>query len=409
MTAMSAVRSDDAGSLDPGPLELARAWQHIAGQTDEIADEISVVLLDRDGDVYDRVGPELRADVRASCRQHVRKGIDVLTGDVARSDAAELWRETGRRRARQGVPLELVLHAYTVGTRLMWEALVDRAPGAGIGDRVLLAAASTVWANLDTQNAVLVDAYRRERSRLERQDLQRQQAALDALVEGRGADPEVAEEARVTLGLGTDDDLACLVVLHDGVRGAADAMAAMEDRLERSGVVARWHLRPGVTVGLLAGDLPGERELAALVEPSVPARAGVALAPGGLAGFATAHLLATRTAETLGREERRVVPVTDRLPEVLLAGSPVVTPLLVEQGLGGLLGLPAPQREVLLATLAALLRHDGSPTRAADDLFCHRNTVIYRLKRIEDLTARSLADPRDKMLLALALAAHGHG
>ena len=241
----------------------------------------------------------------------MRRGLEVLTGDVGRGDAAELWRETGRRRARQGVPLELVLHAYTVGTRLMWEALVDRGAGAGIGDRVLLAAASTVWANLDTQNAVLVDAYRRESSRLQRQDLQRQQAALDALLEGRGADPVVAEEARATLDLGSDDDLACLVVLHEGAGDVADAMTAVEDRLERGGIVSRWHLRPGVSVGLLAGDLPEERDLADLVAPSVPARAGVARAHGGLAGFATAYLLATRTAETL-RPRRAAGGVGDR-------------------------------------------------------------------------------------------------
>ena len=58
-----------------------------------------------------------------------------------------------------------------------------------------------------------------------------------------------------------------------------------------------------------------------------------------------------------------------------------------------------------MRTLAALLQHDGSPTHAAADLYCHRNTVIYRMKQIEQLTGRSLADPRDKMLLGLALMA----
>ena len=61
-----------------------------------------------------------------------------------------------------------------------------------------------------------------------------------------------------------------------------------------------------------------------------------------------------------------------------------------------------------METLGALLRHDGSPTHAADELFCHRNTVIYRMKQIEQLTGRSLTDPRDKMLLGLALLARGH-
>ena len=58
------------------------------------------------------------------------------------------------------------------------------------------------------------------------------------------------------------------------------------------------------------------------------------------------------------------------------------------------------------STLRSLLAHDGSPTHAAEELYCHRNTVIYRMKQIERLTGRHLADPRDKMLLWLAVTAH---
>ena len=47
------------------------------------------------------------------------------------------------------------------------------------------------------QNATLVESYRRESSRLERRDLQRQQSFLDGLVEGRGADPGFASEFNV--------------------------------------------------------------------------------------------------------------------------------------------------------------------------------------------------------------------
>ncbi|HEY0772799.1 MAG TPA: helix-turn-helix domain-containing protein, partial [Nocardioidaceae bacterium] len=63
--------------------------------------------------------------------------------------------------------------------------------------------------------------------------------------------------------------------------------------------------------------------------------------------------------------------------------------------------------EVLLTTLIALLEHNGSPTHAAEALYCHRNTVIYRLKQIEQLTGRSLQVPRDRLLLVLALMAIG--
>lgn len=126
---------------------VAHAWSLLVDSSDAIADSITLTLLERDDDVYERYGPELRADVRASCRQHIKRGLLILSrGAHAPINAIDLWRETGRRRARQGVPLELVLHAYTVGARMLWEALVARAEvgdGHGqVGERVLLSAAS---------------------------------------------------------------------------------------------------------------------------------------------------------------------------------------------------------------------------------------------------------------------------
>ncbi|WP_244929916.1 helix-turn-helix domain-containing protein [Nocardioides sp. W7] len=393
--------------------DLRHAWALLLDQADAIADSITLTLFERDLDLWERIGPGFRAEVRSSTRQHIGRGLRILAGEsTADSDSAvDLWRETGRRRARQGVPLELVLNAYTLGARILWEALVTRAgtdTAAGIDDRVLLAAAKTVWTNLDVQNTILIDAYRRESARLQRQDLQRQQSVLDALLEGRGADPEYAEEARAALDIGPDDAVACVVVLYDGsVPG--DALAPAEDRLDRLGIPARWHVRSGVYYGLLSGELPDERGLVELFAPHAAGRMGVASSADGLAGFPTAFQLATRAAETLARGERRVVSVAERLPEVLVAGSPQVAPLLLAETLGPLLTLPEAQATVLLDTLAALLRHDGSPTHAASELFCHRNTVIYRMRQIEQLTGRTLADPRDKMLLGLALVAKGRG
>lgn len=409
MTAAAASSPDE---------ELHHAWALLLDQSDVIADSITLTLFERDTEIYELVGPSLRADVRASTRQHIRRGLAILAGhperagDATGSDndnAVDLWRDTGRRRARQGVPLELVLNAYTLGARILWESLVARVRADAtthVRDHVLLQAARVVWANLDVQNAVLIDAYRRESARMQRQDLQREQSLLDALLEGRGADPVFADEARSALDIGPDDSIACVVALYDGAEGT-DTLAPAEDRLDRLGIPARWHVRSGVYYGLLSGNVPDEAGLVEIFAPHVSGRMGVAVSPDGIAGFATAFQLAHRAAETVPRGERRVVSVSERLPEVLLAGSPQVAPRLLAETLGPILGQPRAQAETLLDTLAAVLRHDGSPTHAAADLYCHRNTVIYRMKQIEQLTGRTLTDPRDKMLLGLALMARG--
>jgi sugar diacid utilization regulator len=57
----------------------------------------------------------------------------------------------------------------------------------------------------------------------------------------------------------------------------------------------------------------------------------------------------------------------------------------------------------LLATLRAWLSSGCSTAAAADTLVVHRNTVTYRLSRIEQLTGRSLRDSRVRLELELAL------
>jgi purine catabolism regulator len=58
---------------------------------------------------------------------------------------------------------------------------------------------------------------------------------------------------------------------------------------------------------------------------------------------------------------------------------------------------------VLLLTLRAYLAGNGSPTEAADRLHLHRNTVLYRLGRIEEIAGVDLRDPEVRLSLHLAL------
>jgi DNA-binding PucR family transcriptional regulator len=173
------------------------------------------------------------------------------------------------------------------------------------------------------------------------------------------------------------------------------------------GITSHWHVRGGVYFGLLAGNLPDEDGLVEMVRPHVAGRVGIAVSPDGVAGFATAFQLASRAADTIRRGRRDVVGVGRRLPEVLLAGSPEIASLLAAQTIGPLLAQPSHVAGTLVDTLAALLDHDGSAKHAAEALYCHRNTVIYRSRQIEQLTGRRLSDPRDKLLLTLGLLAHG--
>ena len=64
---------------------------------------------------------------------------------------------------------------------------------------------------------------------------------------------------------------------------------------------------------------------------------------------------------------------------------------------------PLLARPELAATAAAYLDHAGNVQRAAAELAVHRQTLYYRLRRVEELTGLDLADGRDRLRLHLAL------
>lgn len=385
---------------------LQRAWATLIPSADAIADSITSLLEQNDPVWFERADPVLKADVVHNTREHVRRGLRTLARqDDPEHRPADVWRETGRRRARQGISMEVVLTAYTLGTRVMWEALLqlDR-DELGLDDHLLLIAGQRLWHALDVQNAVLIDAHRRESARLTRRDLQRQQSLLDRLVDG-SAEPELADEAATALGIAAGEPVACVVAPFDSLE---EPLRSPEDRLERAGRMSFWHVRGGAQFGLVPIEGSSGDDLAELLGPAAAGRVGIALSAEGVSGFAAAFQLASRAAATLPRGKVEVVQVVDRLPELLLSASPEVATLLAEETVAPLLGLGRHQSEVLLATLATLVRCNGSPTKAAEELYCHRNTVLYRLKQIESLTRRDLRDPRDRLLLALGLLAVGH-
>ena len=57
----------------------------------------------------------------------------------------------------------------------------------------------------------------------------------------------------------------------------------------------------------------------------------------------------------------------------------------------------------LMRSLEAFIEENGQWERAARRLYCHRHTLRYRMRRVEELTGRSLASARDRIEFWLAL------
>ncbi|MCU1625770.1 MAG: hypothetical protein JWP64_719 [Pseudonocardia sp.] len=370
-------------------------------EIDLLADRLTLQILQHES-CYGELG--LIDELRDASLRNLHRGVQVLAGTVPDGvDPVDSTRETGRTRARQGVPLEAVLHGYRLGGRLIWEALLtaSRQRFDGAYDVALLDAAGYIWRTNDGSSAVLVDAYRQEESRMRGHDLSRRRAALDGLLGGRGRDPGFVRDAAVVLGLPDTGPLLCAVGCVE--TAGHDPLHDPQETLAAQGIDSVWALRQGEMVGLVAARGRSAREIGALLEPSVVGRVGLSGLVEGLGMADAGYRMAQAAVRTLVAAGLAVLD--DRLPEALLADSPELLPRVLDSALGGLLGLPAADRKVLLDTLDALLISGGSPTHAARTLFCHRNTVIYRLRRIEAVTGRRIADPRDRLLLSLGVMA----
>lgn len=408
---------------DPGDhgVDQHRADRHrTARDLDEAADEALRVLGSALFDELDALADRLALSVlrhercyleldlvdelRQACRVNLLRGIEVLADAVPDGvDPGDSTRETGRQRARQGVPLEAVLHAYRLGCRILWDALrtASRTRFDGAYDAGLLDAAGFVLRTNDGSSALLVDAYRHEEQRMHGRDLGRRRATLDALLAGRGSDPGFARDAAAILGLPSGGPVLCVV---GGIeRVGCDPLRDPHETLAAHRIASFWMLREDELVGLVAPSPRRVGEVPRILEAQVAGRVGLSAAVADLGAADAAYRMARTALRTLAGPGLAVLD--DRLPEALLADSPELLPRVLDAGLGGLPALPEADRAVLLETLEALLAHGGSPTHAAQALFCHRNTVIYRMRRIEAVTGRRISEPRDRLLLSLGVMA----
>ena len=59
--------------------------------------------------------------------------------------------------------------------------------------------------------------------------------------------------------------------------------------------------------------------------------------------------------------------------------------------------------EELIRSLEAFIEQNGQWEKAARELFCHRHTLRYRIRKVEELTGRDLSNARDRIDFWLAL------
>ncbi|MDQ6525122.1 helix-turn-helix domain-containing protein [Nocardioides sp. LHD-245] len=356
-----------------------------------------------------------QGELRERIRENVHTVIVCLLEGRAPT-SAELARAslTGERRALQGVSPSSVIQSFRTAERALNDEYFDWCSRMQVQQANIRKGRATLISSLDQLEHAMLTSHLEIQHQIEEGRRLSEPALFRSLAAGGNVDRADVERLAVTMGI-DDPEHASFVTLALGTSTPADR-AAMEQH--RHHVVGR--LRNLLAVPVLSGTvqtgsdgwlailaMPWEAELDLLAQRVTAAlkqdaaadlRASVGEPFSGLSGLGTSCRQAVLTLESRsGRETPApVVLFRDSLLEVLIHRDGATARQLVQRYLSRLQGTE------LLLTLTTHLDHDLSVRATSEALHVHKNTVVYRLRRIEELTGLNLRTTRDLALLVLA-------
>jgi sugar diacid utilization regulator len=408
------------------PEDAVRA---IAGRLLARGDELARSMVERyREEIADyRMADEefLFEDVQKVTHANLTAAIAALLGDTGPSEKALADTRAGAaRRVRQGISLESFLHAARMFGLILWENVLEEADPDQPGEReAALEIAAAVMAHVDLMSTAAANGYLNEVQSIwtDREVVRRD--LLEDLISGRGDSDHVRRLAH-TLRLPLADRYVVIVVCGDDApaQETPDQPLAARVALRRIVEAARSRLKPAhacLLVGMRQGEVvalypvtgPPDSErvkehaqdlASALADQDVSV--GVGGNQPGIAAVADSYAEAkdaAAIARTAGVRGRPVI-FDDVLIDHLLRSSPHGD-RIIDGTLRPLIDYDARRQADLVATLRAYVQSAFNLTKSAELLNVHPNTVVYRLRRIRELSGRDPQVADDLLLLFLGL------
>ncbi|MDP9386290.1 MAG: helix-turn-helix domain-containing protein [Actinomycetota bacterium] len=392
---------------------------------DELADRIVTAIREEIADYRLAEEKLLTTDVRSITVQHLDLVVRALTGGRAPTEADfAATRAGGARRVHQGISLESFQRAARLWGRLLWEAVLEDSNTDIPAEReAALHIAGRVMEHVDQMSTNVAEGFLNELQSVwsDREVVRRD--LLDGLVSGQGDSERIRRLAR-SLKLRLADRYVVVVLRGPEalVEEQADQALAARVALRRIVEAARRHLRinghpllvgmrDGEVVALCPIEEPGDVDeirrragvLAADLEPA-DVSVGVSGGHAKIADVAAAYAEARDAVEiAVGIGIRgRALHFDEVLIDHMVRSSPHGDRIL-DSTLRPLLDYDAGKQAELVSTLRAYMDSGFNLTRSAEVLQVHPNTVVYRLRRIRELSGRDPHDPNDLLLLFLGL------
>lgn len=391
---------------------------------DTLADRI-VGRICSDIPDYRLIDDDVVSDVRSITLGHIELMVDALTHDRTPADEEfTATRAGGARRVHQGISLESFQRAARLWGHLLWEAVLeDIDPDDPAEREAALQIASRVMQHVDHMSTNVAAGYLDELQvvwsdrEVVRRDL------LDALVCGQGDSERIRRLAR-SLRLPLEERY--VVVIVRGAEQLAEEQAdqALSSRaaLRRMVEAARRHLRlngHSLLVGMRHGEVVAmcpvrEAEDVDEVRRRADALAGGVAEAEACVGVGSCHPTIAGVASSYA-EARDAVDIAVGIgvqgralhfDEVLIDHMVRSTPhadRILDSTLRPLIAYDEGKQAKLVSTLRAYIDAGFNLTRSAEVLQVHPNTVVYRLRRIRELSGRDPHDANDLLLLFLGL------
>lgn len=327
-------------------------------------------------------------DLIDTAEQTMRMLIERLrTGEISRSDFAE---SLGRRRARQGVPMERLIDAIRLDLRIIWQLLLEQAAPGGI--EVLVAHVELLMTVVDGFVADVQQAFLSELAILQRDSRVATEQHLSKLFNARSLSDELLEEIATGIKVKPNSSFE-LILMPDALR--EHRRREVEPWLARRDVFGYmfrgWLLlfRPR---GAARSSWP--KDFATLPAIYVHSVDGLHLVP-----------TAARAAVDLQAQSRPLRRLTE-IDEFWAVGAahyldsliPGYFPSILE----ALSDIAEDERERLLRTVQEFL-DCGSVKETAEIVGCHRNTVINRFRLFEAQTGFDVTVPAQAALVYVML------
>jgi PucR C-terminal helix-turn-helix domain/GGDEF-like domain len=370
-------------------------------------DEVALLLaraITREVKLYQSTAPVPFQIVVSACTAHIHAIFSAIAADSEFDPTAAT--EVGVERARDGVPLASVMEAYRVAFHRVWEVVVEEADirvhGRGEALRALTEKLLTAS---DVFTSAMAAAYREEQTRRLLREESERSALVDALLHGRLLEQwslwEVADYLRLPNGG------PYVVVAAETPAVGAEPLPGIESKLRSLDVFSAWRLLPDLQVGIVHVNSDKHREdVLALLSRISEQRVGVSARFDDLRD--TAQALRDARVAIRGRPDPGVLvsAFDGSILATAAVSAPEVMTKLVAPTLDSFAEMADDERDVLFETFRVWVENDGSLRSTGELLFCHPNTVRYRLHRIEQRTGRSLSRPRDLAEICLALEVH---